>query len=218
MNLNFANTLAFQGALPALLEKGEAIITRAILPIPASFEQNEKNLALSQYRHEDFQSLSNDVMSFFAYPVMDSFGPDAKVAGVIASNVFWRFIFSRVLPESAGSFVCVLENSLNQTLSYRLDGTRVEYLGEGDLHDRDYDHLAAFTDMNESKRRLENPVSRSYTSAPINTEDYLYRLTIYPTSETEDMFTTNKPWVYTSIVTAVSLFTSILFGFFVFFV
>jgi signal transduction histidine kinase/CheY-like chemotaxis protein len=218
LNLNFANTLAFQGVLGALIEKKEAIINRAIIPIASGQENQRLNFEISQFRHEDFDSYSGEPISFFAYPVLASFEPDARVGGVIASNMFWRLIFSTVLPVSVGSFVCVVENSFNQTLSYIIKGPVAAYLGDGDFHDDTYDDLVASTDMSDYARRFRNPAVRSYTSLPLNTEFGKYALRIYPTKETEGLFASNKPWVYTSIVVAVSLFISILFAVFAYFV
>ena len=216
--MTFANTLVFEGTLQALLKKREAIINRAALPLPAYREQMRNNIAVSQYRHEDFDTLSDDAVSYMAYPVLDSFEADAQVAGVIGSNVFWRLIFARVLPDAAGSFVCVLENSFNQTLSYRLDGPNAEYLGAGDFHDEKYDYLGAFTDMNEIMESRRTPVTRSYTSVPLNTEFAKYTLRIYPTKETEEIFITGDPWMYACIVVAVAGITSLLFATFSYFV
>eukprot|EP00977_Amphora_coffeiformis_P002112 scaffold407_cov168-Amphora_coffeaeformis.AAC.8 len=218
LNLNFAKSLVFEGTLQALLEKKEAVINRAALPLPAFVEQMRSNIAVSQYRHEDFDTLSDDAVSYMAYPVMDSFEEDTQVVGVLGSNVFWRMIFARVLPESAGSFVCVLENSFNQTLSYRLDGPNAEYLGAGDFHDESYDYLAAFTDMNDILEGRRTPVTRSYTSVPLNAEFGKYTLRIYPTKETEDIFITSDPWLYACIVVAVVGITSLLFAAFSYFV
>jgi len=218
LNLDFAKTLVFEGTLQAILEKKEAIMNRAALQLPAYTEQMKNNIAVSQYRHEDFDTLSDDAVSYMAYPVMQSFEPDAEVGGVIGSNVFWRLIFTSVLPESAGSFVCVLENSFNQTLSYRLDGPNVEYIGAGDFHDKTYDHLAASTDMSEVLQDRRTAVARSYTSVPLNVEFGEYTLRVYPTKETEDIFITGNPWLYTFIVVAVAGITSLLFAAFSYFV
>jgi signal transduction histidine kinase len=218
LNLNFANTLAFQGVVDVLVEKKEAIINRAVLPIESGQESMRQNFAISQFRHEDFDSYAGEPVSFFAYPVLVSFERDAPVGGVIASNMFWRLIFSTVLPVSVGSFVCVIENSFNQTLSYIVKGPDAAYLGDGDFHDGTYDSLVASTDMSDYDDRFRNPALRSYTSVPLNTEFGKYTLRIYPTKETEDLFATDNPWLYTCIVVAVSLFTAILFAAFAYFV
>ena len=215
--MNFANSRALEGVLEVLLAKKEAVINRAVLPIPSLAKNMEANFAISQFRHQDFQPFAEDAVSFFAYPIMDSFAQDANVGGVLATNMYWRLIFSEALPPMTGSFVVVLEDSFNQTLSYLLDGADVDFLGDGDHHDPKYDELMAFNDLNSAHtRRFVSPERRSYTEVALDSEFGRYTLRVYPTKETEEMFETNNPWLYTWIVVAVSLITSIIFAAFVF--
>lgn len=217
LNLNWANSLALEGALPVLLETKQSVLNRAIIPLNKGTNK-EKRFDASQYRHEDFNSHEEDVLSFIAYPVMDSFAPNANVAGVLSANIYWRLFFSQVLPASAGSFICVLENSFDQRLSFRLEGPHAKFLGQGDWHDAAYESLMGVTDTSEYVVRLQDAAHRSYSTVSLNTEYGKYTLRVYPTKETEDMFLTKKPWVYTSIVVAVSALTSIFFVAFVYFV
>jgi signal transduction histidine kinase/CheY-like chemotaxis protein len=107
--------------------------------------------------------------------------------------------------------VCILENSYNQTLAYRIDGPDVTYLGDEDLHDTRYDHLEEFADINAYVQSQAGPETRSYTEVPLNKEFGKYTLRIYPSRDTEEYFTSNKPWVYTAVAVATFLFTSIVF-------
>jgi hypothetical protein len=219
LNLNFAQTSVLEGVLTTILQNNAAIINRITLPIPEGFQSMSQNLATSQFRKEDFELLAKDAVSFIGYPIMNSFASNATIAGVVAGNVLWKLVFSRVLPEGAGSFICVLEDSFHQIVSYRLSGNSVEYLGEGDgFHDGKYESLVTRTDTEETARHLEDPTTRSYTSVPLNTEYGKYKLRIYPTKQTEELFLTHKPWEYLLIVFAVSLFISAVFVAFVYYV
>lgn len=216
MNLNFDEGTAFEGILPNILKRAEALINRgtSLELDPQGKALINKNLAIGQFRHQTEQ-YANDPLSFLAYPVMDSFRSDRKVVGVLGINLYWRIFFQPILPEDATGFVCVLENSYNQTFSYRLDGHLVSYLGEGDMHDEAYDHFESSTDVNEYAQNHAGPEMRSYTSVPLNTEVGKYTLRVFPSSETADGFLTSKPWLYTVIVVSVFLFTSCLFVAFV---
>ena len=88
--------------------------------------------------------------------------------------------------------------------------TRATYLGEGDFHDPQFEHLVQMADMNEYVQQQAGPRTRSYTAVPLNKEFGRYTLRIYPTSETQDVFLTNKPWVYTVAVLAVFVLTCIV--------
>ena len=219
LNLNHGSTQILHGIVDVLVERREAVINQIVYPTKFGAELGRANFAISQFRHEDFDAYADDSMSFFAYPVLDSFEPDAQLGGVIASNMFWRLLLSRALPDASGSFVCVIENSYNQTMSYQLDGPNATFLGEGDHHDTAYDHFLSRDDLNKYyEQRFKNPAFSSYTSVPLSADYGHYSIKVYPTSDTEDMFTTNNPWLYTCIVAAVSLFTSLLFAMFVHFV
>ena len=188
-------------------------MNRAVIPIPSASENLEQNLALSQFR-ENAEEYLEDPLTFIAYPVFDTFEDDRKLAGVLATNVYWKLFFAGILPSTATGFVCVLENSFNQTLSYRLDGERVTYLGEEDRHDPEYDHLEASADINsyiESRARAE---TRSYTTVSLNKEYGKYTLRIYPSSATEENYISNDPWVYTSACMAIFFLQCTCFSYF----
>ena len=217
VNLNFDKGTVFEGILPNLLKRPEALINRgtSLELDPEGKVLINKNLAIGQFRHQT-EKYANDPLSFLAYPIMDSFQQDRKVVGVLGTNLYWRMFFQSILPADAMGFICVLENSYNQTFSYRLDGPDVTYLGQGDLHDAAYAQFESSTDINEYVRRNAGPDMRSYTAVPLNTEVGKYILRVYPSKETENGFLTNKPWLYTAIVVAIFSFTSFLFALFVY--
>jgi signal transduction histidine kinase len=211
LNMNFANARVFQGVLPALQQRHEVIMNRAAIPLPVWRDELKKNLAISQYRHDTGIGLVDDPVTFLAYPVFDTFDEDRELAGVLATNVYWKLFFTNILPIRATGYICVLENSYNQTLAYRIDGPAVTYLGEGDQHDPHYEYLEESADINSFATDQAGPETRSYTTVPLSKEFGKYRLRIYPSAETEDPFTTNDPLVYTSVVASAFLITSLIF-------
>ncbi len=126
-------------------------------------------------------------------------------------NVHWKLFLTDILPTSASGIVCILENSYNQTLAYRIDGPEVTYLGDEDLHDTRYDYLEEFADINAYVESQAGPETRSYTEVPLNKEFGKYTLRIYPSRDTEESFTSIKPWIYTAVAVSTFLFTSIVF-------
>jgi signal transduction histidine kinase/CheY-like chemotaxis protein len=182
----------------------------ALVPIASGRKSFRNNLAVSQYRH-NIEEYIDDPLTYFAYPVFDSFKDDRKLAGVLATNVNWKQFFTNILPPSASGIVCILENSYNQTLAYRIDGPEVTYLGDEDLHDTQYDYLEEFADINAYVQSQTAPETRSYTQVPLNKEFGKYTLRIYPSRDTEEYFSSSKPWVYTAVAACTFLFTSIVF-------
>jgi signal transduction histidine kinase/CheY-like chemotaxis protein len=185
-------------------------MARATVPVPTGREYFRKTLAVSQYR-QNIGEYGDDPPTFFAYPVFDSFEDDRQIAGVLATNVIWKLFFTGILPPSASGIVCILENSYNQTLAYRIDGTDVTYLGNEDRHDTQYDYLEEFADINAYVQSRAGPETRSYTEVPLNKEFGKYTLRIYPSRDTEEHFSSSKPWLYTMVVASTFLFTSIVF-------
>jgi signal transduction histidine kinase len=181
----------------------------AVIP-PSLWEIHKSSLAASQYRYNIEEHLE-DPMTAFTYPVFDSFQDDHQLVGVLATTIVWKLFFTKILPPSASGIVCILENSYNQTLAYRIDGPDVTYLGDEDFHDTRYDYLEDFADINAYVQSQAGPATRSYTAVPLNKEFGKYTLRIYPSRDTEDYFSSNKPWVYTVVVASTFLFTSIVF-------
>jgi signal transduction histidine kinase/CheY-like chemotaxis protein len=208
--VNFANTKALEGVLPALLQTHQAVMARATVPIQRAGNSFRNNLAVSQYRH-NVEEYLDDPLTYFAYPVFDSFENDRKLAGVLATNVYWKLLFTHILPPSASGIVCILENSYNQTLAFRIDGSEVTYLGDEDLHDNRYDYLENFADINAYVQSQAGPETRSYTEVPLNKEFGKYTLRIYPSPDTEKYFSSDTPWVFTAVAASTFLFTSIVF-------
>ena len=134
----------------------------------------------------------------------------AHLPGVLATNIYWRLLFSNILQPSAGSYICVVENSYNQTFTFRLNGPDATYLGEGDTHEERYDYLEQFADINEYLQDRARPQTRSYTTVPLNKQFGQYSLRIYPTREMEEEILTNKPWVYTCVVLIVFVLTAVV--------
>jgi signal transduction histidine kinase/CheY-like chemotaxis protein len=193
-----------------MLQTKEAMMARSFIPISAARESFRQNLAISQYRH-NYGKYLDDPLTVLAYPVFDSFEDDRQLAGVLAVNIYWRLFFTEILHASASGIICILENSFNQTLVYRIDGPDVTYLGEEDNHDTRYDYMEEFADINDYVQRKAGPETRSYTAVPLNKEFGKYTLRIYPSHDSEERYSTNKPWVYTLVVASTFLFTAIVF-------
>jgi signal transduction histidine kinase/CheY-like chemotaxis protein len=209
--MNLAHTKALDRLMPALLQSNQAVMGRALVPSPRSGSENfRNNLAVSQYRHK-IEEYRGDPVTMFAYPVFDSFEDDRQLGGVLVTEIYWKLFFANILPPSASGIICILENSFNQTLVYRIDGPDVTYLGEEDSHDTRYDHLERHADINAYVESQAGPETRSYTAVPLNKEFGKYTLRIYPSRDTEKHFFSNKPWVYTIVVASTFLFTSIVF-------
>jgi len=145
----------------------EAILDKALFPGLNERNMLEANLKISQYR-SDMESYLEDPLIFLAYPVFDSFEGGRKLAGALAANIYWRFLFANILPEDVTGYICVLANSYNQTMVYRVDGKDATFIGDVYTRDERYDDLESFVDLNEYLAHNVDMSIRSYTTVPLN--------------------------------------------------
>jgi signal transduction histidine kinase len=211
LNLSFANSVVFGGALVALFKVKQAVMAPALsFPPGIALERFQTNLARSQYRYE-IERYLGDPVTPFVYPVFDSFAENRKIGGVIGTNLYWKLLFTNILPESAAGYICILENSYNQTVAYRLDGREASFVGWEDIHDTRYNHLEEFADISAFVKSRAGPETQSFTAVPLSNEFGMYLLRIYPSRDVEDHFRTNKPWMYTVLLACTFFFTSSVF-------
>lgn len=64
----------------------------------------------------------NDPFTEFVFPIFDSFGPNRKIAGALATGLYWRLNLKGALPDDTQGVIVVLRNAYGQVFSFRLDG------------------------------------------------------------------------------------------------
>jgi hypothetical protein len=154
----------------------------------------------------------DDPITILSYPVFDSFAADRQVVGVLGTTLYWRLLFTEVLPPTGKTdIVVVVENSFGQAESYRIDGPEVTYLGQGDLHDPKYDDMKLTENVVDYVTSKAGPESRSFTAVDLNTQYVRYNLTVYPSADMEAQFVNNDPIVYAVLVALIFVFTTVVF-------
>ena len=136
------------------------------------------------------------------YPVFDSFDKNtSKVPVGSISVVFsWDTFLADVLVDYIRGLVCVLSSSTGQTFTYIVRGPDVEFMGEGDLHDPNYDE---YQEMVEARLLLEGEEEAG--------KFILYTLTLYPSEEFESNYTTKKPIIFAVVAIGIFIFTALIF-------
>eukprot|EP00934_Nitzschia_sp_Nitz4_P003659 Nitzschia sp. Nitz4//scaffold84_size84139//67428//72955//NITZ4_005210-RA/size84139-processed-gene-0.21-mRNA-1//-1//CDS//3329559069//3649//frame0 len=145
----------------------------------------------SQYRHTG-EHYEGDPMSALSYPVFDKFGDDRQVVGVLSSSLYWRFLFTNILPANVQSMHCVLENSAGQVFTYILEGDVAHFVGAGDLHNPSYDDLGQSIDLLEYTTNNSSPLTQSFTAADLSLNFLNYTLSVYPTDSFHDHYVTGE--------------------------
>lgn len=205
------------GAIRFMHDHQAAVLDLAIESLTNEYDSSGQStneysfmLAMGQYRYQ-FSEYTNDPLSAVVYPVFDNFDWDSRqIAGILTTNIYWKLFFENSLPENARGIMVVLENTFNQTFTYRVDGLEATFVGAGDWHDTAYDDLGQTANMAEYMQKRSGPSSRSYTAVQLG--DYGdYTIHVYPSSDTEADYLTNEPIFYTLLVVAVFLVTSAVF-------
>ena len=145
-------------------------------------------------------------IGFIHYPVFRSVETNDEIVAVITATVYWKTYFQDILPDSAKGVICVVENDV-QTFTYKIDGGQAIFLGMEDLHDPVYDDYEITADYKsfesefaENGEGAETGTKISggqrYTGVPVDDTKLAYRIRVYPSSEFEEPYDTNEPWLY----------------------
>jgi class 3 adenylate cyclase len=204
--LSNSNILTFPplaASVSKVIETNQAYLSIAVEPA-AMFAMF---LARGQYRHSQ-EIFLGDAVTPLAYPVFDNFSPNRKLVGITLSNIYWRLHFEQVLPPNARGVIAVLENNVNQSFTYQLDGPDVTFLGHGDLHDAQFDDMRWSADVSEFMKGYSSPETQGFVAVPLTEEGVQYSLRIYPSQDMKDDFVTTQPIIFAFIVALIFLFTA----------
>jgi len=200
----------------AVLNNGKVVIEKMVGPKNSNVNADDQIdlfnafLSLNQYRH-NVTNYDEEWGSPILYPVYNNFENNATVAGILSTAMYWRLLFSNILPSDAKGIICVLRNSGGQSITYKVDGSLATFLGQGDKHDTKYDHLKNTADISDRVSNLASVETLSYTRADLCVECISYEIDIYPSKITESKFSSNYPLIYAVIVGTIFIGTSTVF-------
>jgi len=137
---------------------------------------------------------------------------DNVVVGFLGANIFWdAYMQVGQLPSTANHIQVVLENTCNQSFTFKVMDGDILFEGEGDLHDRQFDDY--LDETFELRTLTEDTDLLGFGGVTLNSNYCPYTLHVYPTEtmKKNNMSSSRQPWVYTALVIAVFLMTSIIF-------
>ncbi|KAL7564170.1 hypothetical protein ACA910_021144 [Epithemia clementina (nom. ined.)] len=150
--------------------------------------------------------------SALLYPIFSSLdrkgGFRDDLLGFLVAVMPWDAYFANLIPTNINGMVVVVSNGCGDDFSYRLDGPQAVFLGMGDLHDSQYNHLEIST---EFAPFLYANLTATHASDHIHCD---YKINSYPTSSLEETYRSNKPWAYALAVVIVFTFTAGVFIFY----
>jgi hypothetical protein len=87
--------------------------------------------------------------SILYFPVQSPNG--TEMAGALSVPLIWSDLLRRPVPRNGKLATIVIDSSCGQTHTYRVKstGTQLDWVGEGDLHDRQYDDMVGQTSFDD---------------------------------------------------------------------
>ena len=214
INFNVLGIPSAAGAYQAALDSGKATLA------PADMNVGDKQdlavyltyvYSLSQYR-EVAESLAYDPTSTLAYPVFDTFDVETRRAvGLFGLNINWRVLFQGILASNVHGIYCVIDNSFNQSFTFRVDGSDSVFLGPGDFHDTEYDDMVQRADSKQFLESVASPMTQAYTSVDLDYDFCTFSLRVYPSADTEGSFRNRDGTIFVLLIVGVFVFTSLVF-------
>lgn len=156
-------------------------------------------------------------VSTLLYPIYDQFydKPEKKkeVVAFLSLDIFWDVFLDGILPPNVFGIQVVIENTCDQSFTFDLKGNAAVFLGEGDLHNTEYDDMGVSYLFGHDLMIGENGtvISETYHGTPLDGTMCAYTFNIYPTQEMEDEFVTNGPIVFTVVAVSIFVFTAATF-------
>jgi hypothetical protein len=153
-------------------------------------------------------SIEDDIQhphSFLLQPVFQDFNEthrdSSHIMGVAIAILPWDHYYENILPPEAHGIVVVMRDTCGDQFSYQVNGAHAIFLGYGDFHDPAYDYLVEVSPFAPFERR-------NFSDTHEHCE---YDLHIYPSSELEEDYRTNKPILYAFLVVSVFFVTAMVF-------
>jgi class 3 adenylate cyclase len=139
------------------------------------------------------------------FPVFDSFDESTrKLVGLLVAILRWSdYLQAPNLSAEASGTMCVVANDCGQETTFQVVDGKMEYLGQGDLHDETFDHLEETMGITLYLNEAIENEALSISGVNVDKTYCPYRLHVYPTFETESRYITNEPIVFTGVILAV---------------
>ena len=216
LNFNMLSDGQFIRDTKSVLGLGKSVISKTESFVPGLDFQSTKDFDFLQQLLEAGgygQYQPGEPISFIHYPVFDqpegADGASRKVVAILTATVYWRTYFENILSSSAKGVICVVEND-KQVFTYRIDGGAATFVGLEDMHEVGYDEYRVSA---EYRAFEEGSDSQRYSGASVDSETQsgAYRISVYPSKDLEEEYTSAEPWIYAAGIMALMLVAIFIF-------
>jgi class 3 adenylate cyclase len=165
----------------------------------------------TNYYAKNMDSSTDGPMAAVFHPVIS---PDGnEVVGALSLLLVWSKLITNTVPKNGELLKMVIESTCNEAYTFQVgsNGTKLSFVGEGNLHDQRYSSMLRQSTLEAFNRII------TISSPPVNAEEITdvetckYLIKIYPTKEFEEQYISNDPIIFAGMVLAVFLFTSAVF-------
>jgi class 3 adenylate cyclase len=161
----------------------------------------------------------SEPMSDIFYPIINSINDvtidtdnvEQPAVGAMALSFFWRDLIENILPPNSKGVIIVFENTCDQVFTYRIDGEKAFYVGQGDLHESKYDYLGTSSTFSELRNISDSSRGSAYTGLPLSQDFCQMSLRVYPSKVMENVYLTSDPAIFTAAAALIFVFTSMVF-------
>lgn len=166
-------------------------------------DHHEGGIYTDHSSHNDpANGLDGPAVNIF-YPIFSGLNDDRTVVAVLSLTTKWDSFLLPSLPPDPNGLIVTLHNKCNQSFSFDVTGTEVNYLGKGFHHEAEYEEYEK-----EFVLTYNNP---GFTGIPMANQYCTYTVSVYPSCQMREQFNSGTPLVYTAAVAVVFLFTIFVF-------
>lgn len=136
--------------------------------------------------------------------VMNNGKAERKVVGILWCLIDWLAYFHNIIADADAELMAVVKSTDGDAATYQINGLEAKFLGEGDLHDTEFDDLEIWSEFAtlEDDEDLDLPDELRVPSLSVH---------LYPTENLRQSFKTWNSYIYTLGVIAIFMFTSGVF-------
>jgi hypothetical protein len=193
INRNGLDMDYFERAMDAVFARSAPIQTEVLYTVTITKEDDAS---------EEGTITEETPVTALVTPIMESttttMAGTPEIVGVMVGWLEWQYEFSNLLPEGINGIVLVVrtEKNCQKPLSFEINGPTATYLGQGDLHDSEFDSMVVESIFD--------------TWAAVDHCGH-YTFSIYPSSQYEDTHKGIRPWIYSGIALMIFAMAGVIF-------
>ncbi|CAJ1936599.1 unnamed protein product [Cylindrotheca closterium] len=196
INWNVQSVDAFRDVVDALLLLKNETVISPVRPYTTA------GMSMSQEEHEAMHSTLKDSSTehphSFVYTAVheDANDRQSPIVAVVSAGSAWDASLYNLLPDGVMGMKAVIQNNCGQQFTYEINGPEAIFLGEGDLHEPEYNEYKLTAD-------LSFHTHPDFETTPGHCQ---FQMHIYPDSTFADLYFTWLPTIYACAVGASFLF------------